>query len=226
MAGQNGAVARLDTASGMVTTIATGIPGLDDIAPIFVGPPPACPYTPNDGCYGAARGGVSFKASADSSKQKFSWKWSKGTVQLGLTDLGDPVSGGTGYQLCVYDEAAGSPTLKMAVAVAPGGACGAKPCWKAVSTKGWSYKNKAGNGGGVTKTQLTGGAAGKPGVKVQGKGGNLPLPAPVSATEFFDADPAIVVQLHSSSTGNCWSSTFAASGTKKDDGAQFKAKSP
>lgn len=226
IAGQNGAVAQLDIASGIVTTIATGLSQLDDIAPIFVGPPPACPYAPTDGCFGAAKNSVSFKANPNTRKQKFSWTWSKGTVQLGPTDFGDPVNGSTTYQLCVYDDAAGSPTLKLAVSVPPGGTCGGKPCWKVVGRKGWSYKNKVGNGGGLIAAQLAGGAAGKPKLKVQGKGPNLSLPVPTSSMTFFNEDPAVIVQLHSTNTGNCWSSSFAASGTKKNDGDQFKAKDP
>jgi hypothetical protein len=104
--------------------------------------------------------------------------------------------------------------------------CGAKPCWQAVSNKGWTYRNKAGNGDGITKARLKGGAAGKPQVQVQAKGTNLPMPAPVSGTEFFDQDPAVIVQLHSSSPVNCWSSTFDDQSTKKNDGVQFKATTP
>ena len=119
-----------------------------------------------------------------------------------------------------------SSFFKMGATVAPGGMCGTKPCWKAVSGKGWTYKNKAGNGEGITKAQLKGGDAGKPQAQVQAKGASLPMPAPISVAEFFDQDPAVIVQLHSSSPANCWSSTFDDQSTKKNDGVQFKATTP
>ncbi len=147
-------------------------------------------------------------------------------MQLGQTDFGDPVNGSTSYTVCVYDEDAGTPVFKMGASLAPGGMCGTRTCWKAVSGKGWVYKNKTGNAGGITKVQLKGGAPGKPQVQVQGKGTSLPLPAPISGTEFFDQDPAVIVQLYSSSPADCWSSTFDSLSTKKNDGLQFRATTP
>ena len=122
-------------------------------------------------------------------------------MQLAQGDFGDPVNGTTTYTLCVYDQAAGLSVFKMGVTVARGGVCGTTLCWKAVSDKGWSYKNRSGSVDGITKAQLKGGAAGKPQVQVQAKGASLPMPAPVSGTEFFDQDPAVIVQLHSSRPG-------------------------
>ena len=77
-------------------------------------------------------------------------------------DFGDPLNGGTSYQLCVYDQTGGSPTLKMGATVAPGAP------WRALGSSGWDYKNKTGNADGITKLSLKGGAAGKS--KLQAKG--------------------------------------------------------
>ena len=184
----------------------------------------ACPQVPSSTCFNATKSSVLFKGDTDTTKQKFTWKWLKGMVQLGRTDFGDPVNGSTNYKLCVYDETGGTPVFKMGASIANGGTCGAKPCWKAVSTKGWAYKDKVGKADGITKVQLKGGKPGRPLVQAQGKGASLPMPAPVSGTEFFDQDPAVIVQLHNSSSPNCWSSTFDSS--KKNDGTQFKAVSP
>ena len=185
-----------------------------------------CPAVPDDTCFSAGRSSVLFKDNSDTTKQKFSWKWSKGTVHLVQAAFGDPVNGTTTYTLCVYDQTGRTHVFKMGASVVPGGMCGTKPCWKAVSDKGWGYKNTNGNADGVSKVQLKGGAAGKPQVQVQGKGATLPLPAPTSGIEFFDQDPAVIVQLHSSSPANCWSSTFGGQSTKKNDGGQFKATTP
>jgi hypothetical protein len=95
---------------------------------------------------------------------------------------------GTTYTLCVYDETAGSAVFKMGAAVAPGGMCGTKTCWKAIRDRGWGYTNRDGNDYGISKMTLKGGDAGKPQALVKAKGASLPLPAPRSATEFFDQD--------------------------------------
>jgi len=47
--------------------------------------------------------------------------------------------------------------------------------------------------------------------------------ASFSGMEFYDQDPAVIVQLHSSNPASCWSSTFDAPSTKKSDSFNFKA---
>lgn len=61
---------------------------------------------------------------------------------------------------------------------------------------------------------------------VKGKGAALPLPAPLSGSEFFDQDTEVIVQFHSSTPDRCWTSSFDAPDTKKNDGIQFKAIAP
>jgi hypothetical protein len=58
----------------------------------------------------------------------------------------------------------------------------------------------------------------------RGKGGLLPLPAPVSATKFFNQDPAVIVQLSRTDASACWSTTFNTAGTKTNSATQFKAR--
>ena len=105
-----------------------------------------------------------------------------------------------------------------------GATVGSGSMWSALGSTGWGYKNSAGNAAGITKLSLKSGATGKSKVQVKGAGMSLPLPAPISGTEFFDQDTAVIVQLYSSSPANCWSSTFTAA--KKNDGTQFKTTAP
>lgn len=58
------------------------------------------------------------------------------------------------------------------------------------------------------------------------KGVKLQPPAPLSGSDYFAADPEVVLQLHSSSTASCWSQSFAAASVKKNEAEQFKAKAP
>jgi hypothetical protein len=49
---------------------------------------------------------------------------------------------------------------------------------------------------------------------------------PATGSMYFDADPAVIVQLHADSPMGCWSSTFDATGISRNDQSQFTAHSP
>ena len=132
------------------------------------------------------------------------------------------MNGSPVYQLCVYDEVGGSPTLAISASVSAGGTCGTKPCWKSLKGKGFKYKNKSTNADGIFQMLLKAGEAGKGSIKIKGKGGNLPLPGPVGA-EYFAQDVTVRVQLRQSPDETCWESAFPASTTKKNVADQFKA---
>jgi hypothetical protein len=155
---------------------------------------------------------VILKDNADDGKDRFLWKFGRGPA-LGQGDFGDP-TGTTSYALCVYDDGA----LVMEVQVAPSGSL-----WSAVSSKGWQYKDETGGQGGVTKGKLLGGGAGKSKVQVKGKGGNVPLPAPVSGTQFLAATTSVQAQLHGSN-GACYETAFTPAEVIRNDGRQFKSK--
>ena len=71
---------------------------------------------------------------------------------------------------------------------------------------------------------LRGGDAGKGALLVKGVGAGLPLPGPkLAGIPYLDADPGVTVQLHESSTGNCWESSVAAADVQKNTETQFKA---
>lgn len=186
-----------------------------------------CPSAPESGCFTSGKSSVSFAADSDNDgRNRFRWKWSKGTAALDQASFGDPLNGTTSYRLCVYDQSAGLPALKMEAVVDPGGTCLTKPCWRAVSDKGWKYTSRDGNGYGINKVLVKGGAAGRPSVQVAGKAGNLPVPAPFSVSEYFDQDTQLIVQLHSSSPASCWESSYGIANTTANDGSSFKAKTP
>ena len=167
---------------------------------------------------------MTLKDHPDPFRRRLGWKWTNGTGALTQLDFGDPTSV-TSYRVCVYDHSAGAPRLAIAAAIAAAESCGTRPCWKALSDRGWSYLNPVANAGGIAKILLKSGTAGQPSVRVTGRGGSLALGAPWGA-EFFDQDPSVVVQIHRSDTGRCWSSTFDASSTKRNDGQRFKARTP
>lgn len=180
---------------------------------------PLCAPTPASGCRLAAPGGASvqLKANADTTKDQFKWKWTKGAATV-VTDFKDPVGGSATYRVCVYDSSASTQPL-MEMDVPPGGTCGTKPCWAATGTTGFVYKNKAGTTTGLTAMKLRAGVTGKALVQATGKGANLPLPT-------LGLTLPVTVQLLAKdiSSTECWQTTFTAA--KTDTAAQFSAKGP
>ncbi|HYD50207.1 MAG TPA: hypothetical protein VEB21_17750 [Terriglobales bacterium] len=185
-------------------------------------PSGACPATP-DACAAAGKSTLAVKRAAAPAKSKLSWKWSKGEVAASQASFGDPVAGSSNYVLCVYDQDVDVPSLKLQLDLAGGGACGSKPCWKAVRERGWSFRDKSGSQQGLIKLNFKGGIAGKPSLTVAAKGANLPLPEPALPGRYFDQDAAVTIQLHDTTLDRCWSSSFDTTDTKKNDGVQFKA---
>lgn len=167
----------------------------------------ACPSAPASGCQAAA----AHKAQLALGSGKLSWKWtSSGTVAT--ADFGTPATT-TDYLLCVYDMTG----LKQSAQAQADRMCGTKPCWKAVSTKGFKYGDKAGTPDGVTKVQLKSGGVGKGKIGVKGGGANLLLPTLPLTT------PVKAQLLRSDSSSLCWEATYSTPTTNTASG--FKAKS-
>jgi hypothetical protein len=168
----------------------------------FVGNPPPVP-PPAGRCASAPRtcaDGRRAKLRLDVVKRRLVWKWFGGT-DVAASDLGDPVAGGTGYDLCVYDA---SGTLALGTGSPAGGACGKRPCWKARGS-GFRYRDPSARSAGVTKVTLRAGGAAK--LVVSARGALLPLPAaPPEA-------PVIVQLVRSDDPAVCWSASVAAVAT-------------
>jgi hypothetical protein len=213
----------VDTAT--VTATSTSTPtDTPTVTPTFTSTPTfaaGCPASPAMTCDTAGKNKLLAKNGPNA---KLGWHWGNGVAAVTQGDFGNPVSGGTSYRFCLYDESSGAPVLKVGATIPAGATCGSVPCWKALGTSGWSYKDKLGAHG-ISQLLLKGGTAGKPLVKFKGGAGGT-LPNPISLTQFFAEDPAVIVQLYSSSSANCWSSTFDASSTKANSGTVFKAKTP
>lgn len=130
-------------------------------------------------------------------KEKLKAKFKSGS-ELGQADFGNPVSGTTAYDVCVFGDS-GTLVASMFVDRA-GDTCAGKACWKAKSDTGWQYKDKAAASDGVSKVQLFGGAAGKSQVQLQAanneKKGQLEMPTGIAAA--LAASPSATLQVLSS----------------------------
>ncbi len=131
-------------------------------------------------------------------------------------DFGDPVTGATAYKVCIYDDA---DQLSGEYAVDQAGAtCGDKPCWSAVSDKGYKYTDKATAADGILKVKMLGGDAGKGKFLVIGK--NKTSTMPLGVTAALEDAPSATVQVLTSDA-SCFGTSLSR--VKKADGLIFKA---
>ena len=197
--------------------------GAGDIFGQRFGPMSLCPPAPDAGCTtGFAKGLLIVKELAG--KEKVIAKLLNGPATAQV-DFGNPtIPAGTGYSLCVYDDAS-SLVAALDVARAGDATCsgGAKECWKATGGappggKGYKYKDKSLDADGLLLMLLKGGQAGKAKIVVKGMGANLPLPIAGSLTSAG----SVTVQLRGSNAPQCFSGTLAD--VKNQEADFFKAK--
>ncbi len=175
-----------------------------------------CPAIPPVGCKTATPGKGALalgRKVGNPAKNSLQWTWKGQATTLG--ELGTPTAS-TDYRLCVYD---GATDVIFDLPVVGDGMCGTKPCWKA-SSKGFGYKNKLGNAGGVTELALKSGADGKAALKLKAKGASLLLPTlPLVQTP----DPVRVV-LVNEDTSLCWTAAFSAPPSDPSSTVKWKVK--
>lgn len=152
-------------------------------------------------------------------------KAGKQSVKLALTKLqtaitashfGDPVTGTTRYELCVYDAA---DQLKATYTVARAGdLCGRLSCWSTMSGRGYKYSDKSTAADGILRMTLSGGDLGKGKVMLVGKNTASTLPTGVAAA--LQSQTGATVQLLTSDAA-CFGMRLAK--VKKADGKTFSA---
>jgi hypothetical protein len=183
-------------------------------------PTPVCGATPAPSCLVAAQAQLQAKESTPG-KEKLKLQWKKITTTTAQGDFGDPVSGTTVLSLCVYNDGGG---LVRELVVDRGGAtCGDNPCWQAVSTKGYKYKDKVAASDGITKVQWLAGAAGAGKAKAQGANnvakGQTALPTGTAAALAGSTTPTIQFV---TDAGLCVGASM--NDVSVDDGLVYKAK--
>ena len=151
---------------------------------------------------------------------KLIWKWLRGNAPV--DEFGDPANAETRYAFCIYaSTGAGTVLVGSAPVQPPESVCAETQCWKKLGrsvAKGFRFTEKETLEDGVNGILLKGGKAGGDKIIVQGKGSYLPLQAPADEKE------QLIVQLINSETPTCWTSQFTGTGTKKNNGEQFKAR--
>jgi cysteine-rich repeat protein len=172
---------------------------------------------PSPLCFLPQKAKIAIKDDAsNNAKDILKWRWLKGEETL-LADFGNPTSS-TEYALCVYDEAAATPSLATTIPILPG------VNWFIQGSKGFKYKDKTLSNAGVKNILLKIGDPGKAKVTLNAKGTLLPTPPPIGANVYFNQDTAVTVQLLND-LGMCWSVDFEFP-AKKNDGSKFQDKLP
>jgi hypothetical protein len=139
--------------------------------------------------------------------------------------LGNPATGSTRYDLCLYDP---EEALVRGLTVDEAGeACGPndKPCWKDKGGKGWAYKDPDADASGVRKITATSGPAGKGTLQVQA-GNNTAKgqdEMPVGIAAMLEAASSATVQVRTSD-GLCYGALLST--VKTADGVVFQGKAP
>jgi len=156
----------------------------------------ACPATPETTCKLSLGAGFTYANSADDTKDKLTFKMSKGTYSP-IGDFGSPTTTDS-YDLCIY--ANGSRIGDMSVG--PDGDCNDGLCWQ-MKTKGPAFKDKTGTPDGITGIKLASPLDGTDKTKVNAKGKGVNL----DDMSIPFAEP-VTVQLRNS-LGYCWAGVFS-----------------
>jgi hypothetical protein len=128
------------------------------------------------------------------------WEWWEGSA-TSKAELGDPLTS-TSYALCVFDFAAGVPSLVWSVEIPPGGTCAGRPCWKETDID-FVYKDRDMARRGVRRIRLRPGGDGQALNTVFAKRANLVPPNLPLGQDGF-----VVAQLVNS-LGVCWQASYS-----------------
>jgi hypothetical protein len=185
-------------------------------------PPGTCGASPAEGCLVPGKATLQVKEKV-AGKEKLVVALKNLTALTTQGSFGDPVGGTTSYAVCIYDQ---SGALKAEMEVDRAGEqCGNKPCWKAVSTKGYKYGDKEASAGGIFKIRGRGGDVAKGQIQAKGRNtvvkGQTSLPTGIAAALLNETQ--VTVQILTSDA-SCFGSTLT--NVRVADGLQFKAQEP
>jgi hypothetical protein len=160
-----------------------------------------CPTAPLSGCQTGAK--VQLQVNEKTfGKEQIKAKIDKLTSTLPLAFFGDPVTGNTGYAVCIYNEA--NTRIATLRVNRPQATCGTRPCWKLAGGTSYKYSDKLLSSDGMLQLQMKSGGAGTGKVVAKGKN-NLPkgftaLPTGVAAQLSGNRHATVQLMM---SHGNC-----------------------
>jgi hypothetical protein len=165
-------------------------------------PPSSCHVTTQP-----QRARLKIRDGSPDAKDQLKWTWAGGDVTL-LPDFGQPASGTTGYNLCVYDRHGGAAALLTAATIPAGGSCAGRPCWRAQSS-GFRYMDSSLGQHGVKMIRLRSGTIpGRASVSWLAKGSGLGF-TELGPVVPLAQDAKVTVQM-TNSDGKCWTADYSA----------------
>jgi len=159
--------------------------------------PDTCASAPAAGCRAIGKSTLKMSSSATADRDRLVWRW-QDPAGFSLATLGDPTRRHD-YAVCMFQDAAGSPSLVLRATATAAAFCGSKPCWKSAGS-GFAWKDGDGVLEGLVGLKLASGSTGKGATKGRGAGLALP-PLPLIVP--------IVAEVRSS-TGECWTESYGS----------------
>lgn len=139
------------------------------------------------------------------------WRWSQGE-STDVSLFGDP-RGATDFDVCLYQDQGGQPTLSWQKNISAGGFCyGGRACWVRTRT-GFRYANRNGAATGITRLQLMSGVEGRASITL--KAGTVNFSAPTLPLSL----PAKVQLMNDYA---CWEANFPSAA--KNNSTQLRAR--
>jgi uncharacterized repeat protein (TIGR01451 family) len=138
----------------------------------------------------------------DDRRDNMTFSWTRGDATT-ANELGDPTVD-TQYTVCVWDYVGGVADLVMEMVAPAGGNCVGRPCWRAIGSGGFRYKDPGLLPHGIRRMTLKAGALGRARVSVEARGVVKPDP-PMP----FQQSPSITVQVVNS-IGSCWGADYVS----------------
>lgn len=184
-------------------------------------PVPPCTGQPRSGCRQAAMSRLRV-INRSASNRQIKWAWLKGSSPV--AEFGDPRSG-TRYALCLYDEVGLQAQAVAEVAIADGGVCPSKACWRAIggsNLRGFNYRDAESHQNGANKVLMTGGRSGRDKVLLVARGPMLAAPSASLPGAMFHQNQHVIAQF-ANSDGHCWESVFTVADTRTNRSDLFNA---
>jgi hypothetical protein len=175
-----------------------------------------CSPLPATGCRVTSTGQSKLQVVNTEFKDKLKWKWKKGPATP-LEALGNPLTGITRYQVCLYDSSVqAQPVYSGLVQPSP---LLAFEAWKPVGDKGFRLSTRSPNTGGITKILAKSGEFEKTAVQAAASGDLLDV-----ASLPFVLPVTVQLVVPGSSGFECWQTTFTAADI--NEAAKFSAEGP
>ncbi len=182
-------------------------------------PAPGCGAAPEPVCLSATSAKLDYNEKRPG-KEKMKLQWKRIGTTTSQGDFGNPVSGTTSVELCIYDDA--NVLVQGFFVDRAAQFCGPKQCWKAKSSNGYLYKDKDIATDGVKKIGYVSGPVGKGKADAIGKNnvakGQTALPTGVASALSGNTAPTIQII---TSDGLCVGATMNT--VRSDDGFRYSA---